>query len=655
LTKTGAPDFATGWTTLSLAGYATESWVQAGFYPLTGNPSGFITNAALAPYLTSATAASTYQTLAGMSAYATQSFVTSQGYITSADLSPYLLSSTAASTYAVIAAGQPASGTVGQVLTKQSGSDYDSSWQTLIPGDRYLTTSTTSLTINNDNKTLTVGTGLSYTLQQDVIIAYDANNHMHAQVLTYNSVTGVMTVDVRSHSGSGTFSLWTVNVGGTVPMASIVWGDITGILGNQADLSSALNAKLEVTTAASTYFTIASAAGKANLSGATFTGKVNLPTRVSGGEANLNLGAIPDNLSAPTTLVAGDVFLTDIEPSTGNFNTRLNYVGRTFSGALATIQLAALNGVSNFFSQTQTVVVTSTTPAVRIQQLGTGDAFRVEDENPENSPFVINQFGKVGIGVAPDATAALKVDTNGIMFGNGSVQTVAANPFTGGAITSPITYAGAVYNSQFGSDLIEVKVNGSSDQSYQAAGGFYTSYNQIVPSGGTSLRQVYIDKDGLSNTEELTSLGGHNVFIKPTFFSSSVYLPSEQTESFELTKNGIQCQRVNPAGGGYQTIRFSNDGVQFSDGSVQTSAANTSGLASESWVSSGFYPLSGNPSGFIDSSTASSSFYPLSGNPSGFMSSPGSGSYVWYSGGWYSANLTTVLDSSYNYVNVLTF
>jgi hypothetical protein len=37
------------------------------------------------------------------------------------------------------------------------------------------------------------------------------------------------------------------------------------------------------------------------------------------------------------------------------------------------------------------------------------------------------------------------------------------------------------------------------------------------------------------------------------------------------------------------------------------------------------------------------------------MSSPGSGSYVWYSGGWYPANLTTVYDTSYNYVNVLTF
>jgi hypothetical protein len=45
--------------------------VTAGFYPLTGNPSGFLTAASL-------------------SGYATETFVTSQGYITSSALTPYL-------------------------------------------------------------------------------------------------------------------------------------------------------------------------------------------------------------------------------------------------------------------------------------------------------------------------------------------------------------------------------------------------------------------------------------------------------------------------------------------------------------------------------------------------------------------------------------
>jgi hypothetical protein len=394
-TTTGV-DYATNWSTLSLAGYATESWVTAGFYPISGNPSGFLT-------------------AANLSGYATESFVTSQGYITSSALTPYLLSATAATTYAPIAAGLPTGGTVGQILTKNSGSNFDASFQTLIPGDRYLTTSTTSLTIDNANKTLTVGTGLSYTPQQDVVIAYDAANHMHAQVLTYNSGTGVMTVDVRSHSGSGTFSLWTVNVGGTVPEASVAWGSITGTLGNQTDLATALNAKLEVTTAASTYFTIASAAGKANLSGATFTGKVNLPD-LGVNTPSLNLGGTALSTTA-TSASSGDVWISGATP-------KLTYkVG-------GSNLYCATSNLTNTFTSSQIIDVTTTTSAaLRVTQKGAANAIEVEDSTtPDSTRFAVDQFGKVGIGVAPDTSAALKVDTNGIMFGNGSLQTVAAGP-----------------------------------------------------------------------------------------------------------------------------------------------------------------------------------------------------------------------------------
>ncbi len=54
LQKTSGVDYATDWVTLNLTGLATESWVTAGFYPLTGNPSNFLTASALTPYLTKA-------------------------------------------------------------------------------------------------------------------------------------------------------------------------------------------------------------------------------------------------------------------------------------------------------------------------------------------------------------------------------------------------------------------------------------------------------------------------------------------------------------------------------------------------------------------------------------------------------------------------
>ena len=139
--------------------------------------------------------------------------------------------------------GVAVGGTTGQLLAKASGTNYDTTWTTVTPGDRYLTTSTTSLTINNATKTLTVGTGLSYTPTQNVTIAYDASNHMHGEVLTYDSGTGVMTVDVNHHTGSGTYAAWTVNVGGVTPVTSTAWGAITGTLSAQTDLQTALDAK----------------------------------------------------------------------------------------------------------------------------------------------------------------------------------------------------------------------------------------------------------------------------------------------------------------------------------------------------------------------------------------------------------------------------
>jgi len=92
--------------------------------------------------------------------------------------------------------------------------DFDGYALTSQVGDRYLTSSTTSLLIGNGAKTLTVGTGLAYSPTQDITIAYDASKHMHAGVTSYNSTTGVLVVDVNQHTGSGTYAIWTVNVGG---------------------------------------------------------------------------------------------------------------------------------------------------------------------------------------------------------------------------------------------------------------------------------------------------------------------------------------------------------------------------------------------------------------------------------------------------------
>jgi hypothetical protein len=62
-------------------------------------------------------------------------------------------------------------------------------------------------------------------------------------------------------------------------------------------------------------------------------------------------------------------------------------------------------------------VTNNSNPALRITQLGSGEALRVEDEaNPDTTAFIVNSSGRVGIGIDPDATVALKLDATGISF-----------------------------------------------------------------------------------------------------------------------------------------------------------------------------------------------------------------------------------------------
>ncbi len=107
---------------------------------------------------------------------------------------------------------------------------------------------------------------------------------------------------------------------------------------------------------------------------------------------------------------------------------------------------------SNYFGGNTIVQVTdNTNAALRVTQLGTGDAFVVEDStNPDSTPFVINASGNVGVGVSPSNNYKLEVSgtaaakqvaaTNGIFVNSNTISEdyvipTGYNAMSAGAIT----------------------------------------------------------------------------------------------------------------------------------------------------------------------------------------------------------------------------
>jgi hypothetical protein len=230
-------------------------------------------------------------------------------------------------------------------------------------GDRYFTTSNSTLTCDSGNgKTMTVETGLSYSRQQDITVSYNNANHMHGTVLTYDSATGVMTFDSNTHSGSGTYSNWEVNVGGVAGAVLPVGGTASQVLakvnstnfntewislgsmanetatdylakaGNLSGLASTSTARTNLglgTMAVATATDYLTKAG--NLSGLAST---------STARTNLGLGAVSTDAYATTAQAqAGTSTTTVINPST-------LLDAKWFAGGKSMVQIAWATSVS---------------------------------------------------------------------------------------------------------------------------------------------------------------------------------------------------------------------------------------------------------------------------------------------------------------------
>jgi hypothetical protein len=191
--------------------------------------------------------------------------------------------------------------------------------------------------------------------------------------------------------------------------------------------------------------------------GDTMTGK--LVAAADATISKLNIGNALSTAANPTTTVDGDVWINN-----GN---RIAYKANS-----SVYTLAPVNS-SNSFTAIQSVEVTSASTAFRITQKGTGEAFRVEDDptTPDTTPFVISNAGRVGIGVTPDATVALSVDTTGLKFGDGTIQTTAAT--SSGTVTS-VTGTSPIASSGGATPAISI-ANAAADGATKGAAAFNAS------------------------------------------------------------------------------------------------------------------------------------------------------------------------------------
>lgn len=288
------------------------------------------------------------------------------------------------------------------------------------------------------------------------------------------------------------------------------------------------------------------------LLGGTLTGKLNL--NVAGtttAPLNLKTGI------TPTTPLAGDVWIaTD----------SLNY--RNTSGVTRTV---ATLGNNNPFTNYQSITVgNNTNPALTVTQTGTADAFVVNDSSPDSTPFRIDANGRVGIGVAPDGTVALNVDSTGIKFNSSATaQTV---PYIASDVLLKADNLSGLANASTARTNLGLGTMATETASNYAllAGATFTGKVNIGAGATTSPLNIGagVNPSGVGVAGDVW-IGGTNLAYKDSTNTLRTTVTTSQSNTFTNFQTISQGNSVNPslavtqtgAGGG---VLITNTGAGYS-------------------------------------------------------------------------------------------
>lgn len=386
---------------IDLTGYATESFVTS---------QGYITSAALA-------------------GYATESWVQSQGYLTNANLSDYAQ-----------LAGAEFTGSItfnGNGSINVSGLDGDGyprlrfgsgSIPTFIAWGNFYFDGNNFVYGNGQNQPETLASR-SWVSTQGFITSAALTPYLTSAsaAATYRALTNTTFGKVFINAGNEGFIYVNPNTQGfeTTQVALQAKGLLIRDASTNVPIARFEKDLVQIPPEGITFsdFTVQTSAGVsmsvlsnyAQLSGATFGGKVNFTS--VGGAAGLNVGIGGSSTNATEN---GDLWI-----STGGTN--LNF--RDGQGAW---RILVNTSNTNTFSAPQIIDTTATTPALRVTQKGTGNVLLVEDAiNPDTTALVVEQNGNVGVGVATGYTATAKLEvvgnTKSTTFSTGSGPVFSVN------------------------------------------------------------------------------------------------------------------------------------------------------------------------------------------------------------------------------------
>lgn len=221
----------------------------------------------------------------------------------------------------------------------------------------------------------------------------------------------------------------------------------------------------------------------AQLSGATFTGKIiGTPTSA---RAAINIGTVA---ATPTSPVNGDIWIgttLNFRASDGsNRPVPVLNSGNVFNATTTTIPIIqAIQGATSSQPAVEARHLGSG-PALLISQRGTGDALRIDDENPDSTPFIIDASGKVGIGGVVPVSPSHKVAIHG-----GSIVFTSGHGIAFGDGTSMTTFPSLATQAGFESKANQIylaqnfwsRVNSwSYDETYSTTDLFYDSGDNVL-------------------------------------------------------------------------------------------------------------------------------------------------------------------------------